>query len=354
MPNWYATRGKVKDAAGITGATNDARIDEAIEAASRDVDALTRTWFIPKTQTRKYDFSRPQLTNRTLLLDAHLLSVTTLKDKAGGRTLTENTDFRLMPRQDSPPYHWIEKLVSSSSEFESGSESLEDAFEIAGSWGYSDDTEAAGNLNGAIAATTATALSLTRGDKADVGDTLLIGTEQVFLSARGDEDLNVNTHGTTGAMTASTTDKTVTLASAPTDAVRVGEVLRIGSEQMLVEAINSTTSFEVKRAHDGTTLAAHSTGDDVYVQRSYTMQRGVNGTTAATAADDAAVTRYRPEPDVVELVTAIAVSAFAQHRAQWGRTVERGETAREFTGRGVSELRRRVAAKYRRHQMVSV
>src|SRR3546814_4711334 len=69
-------------------------------------------------------------------------------------------------------------------------------------------------------------------------------------------------------------------------AFTVGEVILIDVERMLVTDINGTT-LGVKRAWDGTTLAAHTSGASVLAQRRLTVRRAVLGTVASTPANDA-------------------------------------------------------------------
>tara|TARA_Y100000310_G_scaffold259499_1_gene268189 strand:- start:3722 stop:4786 length:1065 start_codon:yes stop_codon:yes gene_type:complete len=353
MTNWYTTREAVKLAAGIQGSQHDSAIDAAIDAASREVDNLSMTRWIPITETRKYDAAYPALRGRRLYLDHDLISIDTFTDQGDEAVAVNATEYRLMPENHGPPYSWLELLLDvTTAEFRADPDTHQQSLRITGKWASNDNTIAASEV-GTNQNNSQTTLLVADGSKIDVGDTLLIGSEQEFVSGRTDADLGINTHGSTGAMTVDKTDKTLTLASAPTDAVTVGEVMRIGSERMLVEAINSTSSFEVERAYDGTTLAAHSTGDDVYIFRTYTVTRNVNGTTVAEHNDGVAITKYAPPVDIQELTLGTAVTRFQQQRAGWGREIGRGESAREFRGGEIERLRKRVMANNRRHLVES-
>ena len=357
MANFYVTREAVKRAAGIEGSGKDAVLDAAIEAASRAVDGLARSWFIPRTETRKFDASRPALINGATVLrfNAPLISISTFTDQGDEAVTVETTEYRLMPENEGPPYDWLELMDDvTSAALQADPDTIQQSLRIKGLWGVANDTVTAGTLGAAIASGSSTTLQVKNGSLVGVGAALLAGSEQLFVSARDDVDLGVNTHGATGALTADVTDKTVTLAGAPTDAVNVGEVLRIGSEKMLVQAVNSTTSFEVERKHGGSDLAAHSTGDNVFIQRTYTIVRGVNGTTAAAHSDDAALTRYVAPADVTELVLALAVTTLKQQDAGWGRDIGRGESAREFSGKAIGMLQKRVIGAHRRHLVASL
>ena len=354
MANFYITRGMVKRSAQIGGDSLDAIVDEQIEAASREIDRLTSRRFIPLTAAKSYDW--PQKDPRrawVLYLEEDLLSVSSLTKDGTDVTAIASTDYFLEPSVLGPPYSRIEIDLGSTS-FYSAKDTHQRQVVVTGSWGYSNDTVAASQLNGALSTTTATAMSLDDGSKADVGDTLLLESEQVFINARTSEDLGVNTHGTTGAMTASMTDKTLTVDGAPTNAVVAGEVLRIGSERLYVEAINSTTSFEVTRAYDGSALAAHSIGDDVFAFRSYTIQRGVNGTTAATHVDNTAASRYQAPADIRNLCLALAVGYYQATRGGWTGIVGGPEGQTETRMSALNRLRKDVQAQYRRYAIGAV
>ena len=354
MANWYLARGLVKRAAQIGGDSLDVIVDEQIEAASREIDRLTGRRFIPITAAKNYDW--PQRDSRrawTLYLDEDLLSVSSLTKDGTDATAIASTDYFLEPSTLVPPYSRIEIDLGSTAFF-SAKDTHQRQIVVTGSWGYSNDSVAASGLSAILSSTTATAITLKDGGKADVGDTLLLETEQMFVSGRADLDLAVNTHGTTGAMTASMTDKTLTLDGAPTDAVNAGEVLRIGSERMYVEAVNSTTSFEVTRAYDGSSLAAHSIGDDVFIFRSYTVQRGVNGTTAATHADDTAASRYQAPADIRNLCLALAVGYYQATRGGWTGIVGGPEAQTETRMSALNRLRKDVQEHYRRYALGAV
>jgi hypothetical protein len=104
------------------------------------------------------------------------------------------------------------------------------------------------------------------------------------LSSADCDSANCATSGTTaaysptvqenGAVTASQTNYPIKFG-AGTDPVQVGDVILVGSEQMLVTAAPATAS--------PVTL---------------TVTRGYSGTTAATHADKAAVNKYTPPPNV--------------------------------------------------------
>lgn len=347
----YTTVEAVKRAAGFTGSTLDSVILRHIEAAGQEIEARDGKWFLPITQTRTYPWPSGEIPRGFVLyLDWPLLSLTSMTSDNGITAVTTGNLF-LEPNNLGPPYHRIEVDRATSEDF-SFLNTPQRALGVTGAWGYHDRRETAGNLDGALTTATETTVALTRGDVVGVGDVILVGSEQMWVTARTSADLAQNL--SSGVTTADVTDTTLVIDGAPTDAVRVGEILRIGSEHLRVTAINSTTSFEVQREWDGTTLATHSASDDVFIFRTYTVERGVNGTTAATQTDDAAVTRYKAPPLAESLVIAEVIAILAQEHAHFGRTVGTGEGQTEMTGRGLHDLRKRFRAVYGRRMIASV
>lgn len=351
MSNWYCSREQVKRAAVIEGTEHHVTIDRLIEAVSRDIDGASRTRFIPVTDTRYLPYSSKYLRNGKLYFDADLWSLTSLKDQGTTlRTLTSGTHFILQPENEGPPYHWAEILSSQAISFESGSTTSQRSFAIEGAWSRYSATKVASQLNGAISTTTATTIDVDDSSLIDVGDTVLIGTEQVFVTERSETDLGVNS---SGALTANDTDTALTLGDPAID-LSAGEIIRIDSERMRVVSVSSATAVVVERAWDGTNLAAHLTNADIYVSRRFTVERGVNGTTAATAADNAALSKYQVPGPINELAIAEVIAALQQERAGWGRSVGTGERQVELSGRALADLRRRALGQYKRHLVVSL
>lgn len=353
MGEWYTTRERVKRSAGIVGDSLNDQIDDLIETKSREVDDLCARWFLPRTRTVSLDLTPHYVRGRSVELPADLLAVSSVKDRGGDRTLAEGTDFRLAGNGDDPawPYQVLEMLRSSSKSWESAAASVDDAIEVVGDWGFSADTEAVGALT-ADPGAGGTTLALTRGDRVGVGDTLLVESERIFIEDRGDADLAVNL---SGALTADETDTNLGLSGAPANAVRVGEVLRIGAERLRVLAVNSTTSFEVERAYDGTILAAHDNDADIFIERSFTVVRGVNGTTAAAHDSATSVSRYAVAQRIARLTLALVVIEFHQEKSGFARTLQRGDTdsESEFNATYVNRERKRVGERYRRRVMAS-
>jgi len=97
----------------------------------------------------------------------------------------------------------------------------------------------------------------------------------------------------------------------------------------------------VIRAYDGSTLAAHTDDDAIHIKRSLTVERAVNGTTAASIADNAAVSKYEPPFEIVEWCIQEVIATIHQETGGMGRSVGAGDGAREVTGRELSDMRAR-------------
>ena len=187
----YASADDVRDyLAGTTyssGWTSDGlTLRRVLESSSRRIDIYCGGGtFGPKTETRSFDIGTGTLiqspqylsvggygtndiatTNAytgNIPLDAWLLSATTVTSykqtaRTESETLTEGSsnDYFLIPYNRSPKT--IFKLNQDTAKgFYTGQQTLT----IAGSWGYTSDTEQITDLNGAVSSTTATTVAVT-------------------------------------------------------------------------------------------------------------------------------------------------------------------------------------------------
>ena len=351
MANWYISREDVKRALQLSGAPRDTLIDEVIEAASREIDKATHSRFIPLTETRQYPW--PQRNGRvaTLYLDAHLIAADTLTKDGDDVTAISSSDYFLEPVNDSPPYHSIQIDLASTAFFQSNASTWQRAIRVTGRWGYSEATVAAGTVtSGLDSDATATTFVCSDGSLIDVGDSLLIESELIFVSERASAALGsvlINDAN----VTASRTNTTFTLD--PNHGVLAGEVMLLNSERTFVESVD-TNDVQVIRAYDGTTLAAHADDTPVHVFRTLTIERGVNGTTAATHANSKAISRYRPEADIRNLARALAEYSYEQGGSGWIGAIGGGEATIEGKGTILRDLFERTTRRYKRTAMATV
>jgi hypothetical protein len=125
----------------------------------------------------------------------------------------------------------------------------------------------------------------------------------------------------------------------------VDETLLVESERMLVVDIAGNI-LTVQRAWDGTILAAHAAGVDIYAPRALTVTRGALGTTAATHADETPVVRWDPPGLVRDLVIAEALNRVTNEQAGYVRTRRTSgggaSTDQALTARDLPALRQQV------------
>jgi hypothetical protein len=224
----YATADDLRDyLAGTSyssGWTSDAiAIRRILESASRRIDNYCEGGsFGPQTQTRYYDIgfgslrNSPQylsvvspddLVNETqaisvIPLDNWLVSPTTVTaygatDRATSETLTEgyNNDFFLMPYNSSP-----KTLLKLNEDTAKGLDAGQQTLSILGSWGYTADTVSV-TTSDAIASTTATSISVASASNLGSAQTILIDSEQLYITAISGNTLTVErgVNGSTAA-----------------------------------------------------------------------------------------------------------------------------------------------------------
>jgi hypothetical protein len=332
----YATREQVKTALGSTAsAYDDAEVDDALRGAMAAVDALChRDHLHPVLATKYWDWPNDQGTAYyRLWLGKHgLISAASLT--AGGTAIAS---YQLGPVNSGPPYDRVEIDLSTSSAFASNASTHQRAIALLGLWGYTDESRSAGTLAEALDASE-TDIDVTASPYVGVGSLIKVDSERMLVTDRTLIDTTVNLGGNLTASLANT----IVPVSSGTSFAR-GETILIDSERMTVQAI-AGNNLIVKRATDGTVLAAHASGADVYAARTLTVERGAAGTTAATHTTSTALTVWRPPALAQQLTIAEAVVDRLQAGAGYARTAGSGENERESAGKGLMDLRKRVQA----------
>ena len=313
---WLCWREDVTEALDYQTTTRDYRqIDRAIRTASRSVEQQLHRTVVPVTATKAFNWPWPEYGRSYVLwLDAdELVSVTTLT--AGGITIP-STDYYLEPQKSGPPYNRVEINLSTSSAF-GGGNTWQRNILITGSWAGSDGaTDPAGTITSAITTTTQTTVAVSDASLVGVGAVLVCDSERMIVSGR-----TWAVTSDTDTLTAVNNDQAVTVADGTT--YRVGEVLLIDQERVKVLDIAGNT-LTVKRAWDGTTLAAH-TGATIYASRSLTVTRGALGSTAATHTVSSALSTVRVPGLVRSLTAAEAILQLQREQAGY-TTTHRGKT----------------------------
>jgi hypothetical protein len=335
----YATREQIKAAANINGAGEDARVDRLNESASRDIERELHRIFYPKIETRYYDWPDNRQGATSIYVDGDLRSVTTLAILAQGTPeAIAATDYFLSPANDGPPYNKIEIDTASDAAFEV-EESAQRNISVAGVWGFSADSEAAGALAEALDSSE-TDVDVTDSSKIGVGDLILVGTERMVVT---DKALLTTTATLNGGIAGDSDVVTVTIDSGAK--VKRGEIVTVDAERMLVEDI-AGNNLIVTRAYDGSVLAAHLTGVTVYAPRTLTVERAAAGTTAAAHDTATAITRNVPTAKITTLVIAEAIAVMEQEKSGYARNIGQGDGAQEFRAIGLQHLRDEVKRLY--------
>lgn len=113
---------------GTATTTDDDLLAGYITQAESWVEAVTLRSFGTATATRYY--REPAVVGAKLFLDRDLVSVTQLVN--GNQGTIGTADYWLMPRNEGPPYHWIELKSDQVWTFDTDGE-----VSVTGTWGYS-------------------------------------------------------------------------------------------------------------------------------------------------------------------------------------------------------------------------
>ena len=177
----------------ITGTGDDGRLLQLLEAASRQVDGVTRRHFYSVTATMRL----PGNGMTWLLLPYDLLAVASLREDTDRDGLYETTwapsDYVLWPHNADPTGGLDDARPFTAIEVDERSTGARDVFlpgqhmyEIAARWGYWERTEDTGaSLSQGPGVTAAvTTLAVDDASLLNTGDTLLIDSEQVYVTGR--------------------------------------------------------------------------------------------------------------------------------------------------------------------------
>ncbi len=195
--NLYCNLATLKARLGISGTGSDAVQLVLLEGVSRSIDQWCNRRFFVKMETRSYDGSRSPL-----LLDEDLAALTTLKTDDDGDGVAESTwaasDYALLPYQGSPKYAIEVTPWGTRGDFNPGQRK---AVEVAGRWGYDETTQASSATVSGNHSASATTLAVSDGTQFSPGDTLLVESEQLSVSAVSGNNLTVRrgVNGTTAA-----------------------------------------------------------------------------------------------------------------------------------------------------------
>lgn len=275
MPNLYATLDELKSLLDIEDAENDSSLMRILKAASRQIEKpkLTGRYFYCWEGTKYFDGGGSKL-----WLPADILSITTLKlDEDGDGTYEATlatTDYHLYPLNEYPK---IKLEINSNGDYGGFASGILKGIEIAGVFGYGNGLsatpyESRTTLSAAITSTTATSVSVTSGAT-----------------------------------------------------LKVGETIRVDSEQMFISDITSNTLM---------------------------VERGVNGTTAATHSNEATVSAYLYPEDIVQATLIMAMRAYKRKDSAYQDVVGNAETGQIITSKGIDPDVAELVTPFRRQEYI--
>lgn len=347
MSIWYVTEERIMRSVETTHtAKAKALIRPLIGAGSQAVEGLCKRRFYPERRTVKIDYPNFQYAPAwQLWLESNeIISIESLS--SGGVTIAAND--RMLRRSDDlrePPYDQIQVDLASAAVFQAG-ETWQEAVEILGVFGGDRDTDTSyvdGQLSGTIN-TSVTSITLIPSSgtlEVGVGSLLMMESERMIVRDRRMADTGVNT---TAILNDRQNDRTLAVGNGALFVV--GETILVDAERMSITDI-AGNNLIVDRAFDGTALADHSSGVDVYALRTHIVQRGALGSTAA-GHTDATFSTHRYPPLVETLAEAETLVLIEQARASYARVIGSGANAKESGGQGLNDIRMSAKMKHGR------
>lgn len=341
----YVTREQLADALDVspTG-VEAAALDRAIESGSRAVETRCRRVFWPQVEARLLDWPAPGdlAPGYRLYLGANELGAAPTAITSGGVTIAVG-DVIPGPAELGPPFGYLDIDTSSAAAWSSG-DTWQSSTSITGPFcGCEIRTRTVGELDGSLtSSTTGVQVDGAAAAAVGLGDLLNVGSERMLVTGRTWVDTTVNV-----TMAADSSVTTFTGSG-----FAEGERLLAGGERMRVVDVAGTT-VTVRRAVDGSVLAAH-TGADLYASRSLIVERGYGGTTAATHSDEADVAVQVYPALVRELALAEALVAKVQEGGAYARPQSTGESSRAVASGTLADVRARCEAEHRRYRDAAI
>ncbi len=345
----YATREMIWDSLEVTETARARRlVDSKLAAASRSIEGLLRRRFYPETRTVRIDWPNQSYAPPWEIEvdgDNEVIAVNSVT--SGGDVISVNDVLlRRYDDVDEPPYNLIQIDLSSNAAF-SGGPTWQEAIVLNVDTGYNPtDTSYVDGVLAAGINSSVKSLTINPSTEAElnvgVGSLIVVGTERMQVTNRRMADVGTNTAGTLD-------DSQAHQVLAVQDGTKfvVGEMIMVDAERMRVDEI-AGNNLIVTRAWDGSTLAEHLSGVDIYAQRLFTVQRGVLGSSAASHTLGDSVTAHRFPDFIPELCQAETIVLIEQAAAGYARVVGSGSSQREASGPGLADIRAQAIARYGR------
>lgn len=344
MPNFLTTVEKVKNQFIYSGTSRNQRVFDAIDFVSRDIEGATDRLFIPRIETRKYDWPQDnRAPSWELELDAdllELLSVTTQNNNLVPVQI-DLADIYLGPLNSSGYYSTVHINLSHDARFTAGS-SFQRAIHVQGRWAYSDSRKPAGILAVALGLND-TQVVCSDASKIDVGHTLIVDDEYLFVTER-------YFLSTTATLADGVVDRKSGNAVNVSNGslIHQGEIILVDAEKMLVESVAGNV-LGVVRAYDGTTLDDHDPWAPIFAARLLDVEREVNGTDAATHLINAPLKVFEPHGGAAGLALAESIVYLLNNEAGWIRKMGGGDSETQAYLSDFEKMRKRVIESYQRN-----
>lgn len=349
---WYCVREDVKLAMDmVDSARSNADIDRQIDASARMIDGAMHRTFWPQTDTRSWDWPDIQVAHpwRLWFDQNEMASVSQLS--SSGVVIPPST-YKLYPNWApgfGKSYQWLELDVSQMSTF-NATATWQNSISASGVFmGCALNEFSAGTLASGINSSV-TSFSPGIPGYRGVGSILRIDNERMIVTGRTMVSTGIALVGNLLAQMAGNL-----VGVADSTQVALGEVIMIDGEKMYVTDTSGPTNLVVKRAWDGTPLAAHTGGATIYAARQLTVQRGAVGTTAASHSTSAPILEYDPPALIRQLNVAQAVVNLTMTRAGYPSPTGRRSQAMGVAGErsatapsDLSELWERAETAHRR------
>ena len=196
------------------GTSDDDEMFQLLMAVSAWVEQYCNRHFYPRTQIVEFDGN-----GGTQLLIPDLAVITSLKEDTTGDNTFDSTwattDYWLLPYNAQPTQHWGQPYTAIRVRKEGSKDTFsaeERRFQVTGVWGYRQHKEDSGtDLNDAAMNTTKTTIAVDDGTQFAIGQTIMIGDEQMLITNIAANDLTVTRalNDTTAAAHADNSDASI-------------------------------------------------------------------------------------------------------------------------------------------------
>lgn len=293
----YASVDEIIEATGLNGAKS---LMGFIQKASDYIQREAGYDFLPVIETRTFPGSGEA---RLIVMDCLRVSAILTIDSDGDTDETlESDDWELTPFNGL----WTDGPHTTIRRKDGGTFSSSLRVQVTGVWGLYDVTEELGETVSQDASQTT--LTVDDGSNVSVGMVVQVEDEYEFVSGWGSPT-------TATSELANGVQSTENVLSVDDGSeFNEGEVILLGTEKLRINLINGN-DLAVVRGWDETSQQEHNTGDTIKVYRTFTVERGIHGSSAA-AHTSKALSRVKAPESVNYL--AIEMASLMAQKAKTG------------------------------------